>query len=544
MHRLETLNKAAVSANEAASPAANARRRVNAAMLGGVALAAMCCPAAALAQEAVELPQGTQAEPEQFEVTPSAEIGAACGTGAGLQIGAGGGLGQTLCPYADTSAGLDVASRFDLPGGDIRVSAAFARGTDESLTLDRQMQSYRPGFVREGTLASLGMKSSLFDENLKIESEIGWSRNWETPIAATVQSPARENQTTGFAQAHKIDAKLIDGRKLGWTVSAEMRRASDDYRLDHVSRFDRLFAAPGSSDRIRTTFRAGDVKVKASFNSSRFQFTRSQSRKLSLSYAGVGIGFSQSDRASIPNEFVTISQSRSRSQRINLEFDLYSVAPLLAMEDTGFKSFLPKHFSVGFETRHGMRFGSASPATSVRKSLDVMGLWTTPIGDSLVNFTSENTADQLRGDSSSTQFLVSHSFNLGDWAISGDAFVVDQRSSVGSGDQSAFYSASASYRSKGGPKVELRLGQDQLQFGDGGNDFTLRDSSVQAELRIDMSPVLQRKLQRDDMHLALEMQVNLNNSDYEVRYLDEVIDAGSDGFSRKGVMLTFAMDLR
>jgi hypothetical protein len=41
------------------------------------------------------------------------------------------------------------------------------------------------------------------------------------------------------------------------------------------------------------------------------------------------------------------------------------------------------------------------------------------------------------------------------------------------------------------------------------------------------------------VHFTLAAQVRLSNSDYQLRFLDEVIDRGSDGYARQGVFAAF-----
>jgi hypothetical protein len=60
---------------------------------------------------------------------------------------------------------------------------------------------------------------------------------------------------------------------------------------------------------------------------------------------------------------------------------------------------------------------------------------------------------------------------------------------------------------------------------------------------LDLSSLLNRKLDRDDMHLRLEARLDLGGESYEFRFLDEVIDSDFERLSSQGVLLSFGMKL-
>lgn len=474
---------------------------------------------------------------DRLAIEPILRTGSECGARQAVRAPLSGTL---ACPYAANSQGIAMAPQFDLPDGRIRFTLGFARGTDGALSLGRQLQRTNPARQREATLAILGTEANLFGGRLEFGSTIGWSRSWERDI---VPSPAFQNhlrEEAGFSQRHTLKALILDRPDLRWRAEGTLARAGEDFRTDSIYWNSTPLMGQGNETSLSTRLTMGEFDLRASYADRGNFLSQGISRKLSLGYSGISLGYLQRSGRTIPNDMYPVALSQSRSETTSLEIDLFSLAPMIAMGDSGWASLLPKQFTLSRTRRDVTRPGNALRPQTSRTGIGLFGMWDTPLGDTLVDFSQDRLADGFGNPIERTsQLLVSQGFSINSWRISLDMLSMRTRAADHDDDATLYYGASLARKFASGAKVKLEFGRDSLSFGGIESDFALRDKSHKVKFELDLSAPLQRKLENSSAFLTLAAQWRLNRSDYQLRFLDELIDSGTDGFARQGVLATF-----
>lgn len=454
------------------------------------------------------------------------------------------------CAFEDTSVGITLAEVFSVDDSSVEVETSFARATSGAFALDHIMRGYREGMNAETTLASMGVDASLFDGRLEWESKISWSRAWEVPVAASPMRPARISEETGTASEHRIKATLIEQPSLKLTVEGRYTRADEGYRPYYVTLPDRLFAAEGETARLDTRLDVGDWKLKAGTSTVDNPYFHNKRMSLSASRSGVTLRWSERSGASnLAFGGSSDRRSETASRTYGIDLSTFELAPMIAIEDEGIASLVPKTLTVELQTKTIDRFSAGNTSGFTSKGWSVFGLWTTPLGDTIVNFsTAKAEGTDYLGEpyrARESFMMLSHSFYLGDWTFDLD-YVSNrdaERNLAAPSDSSdlASFGIGARYSAKGMPTIDLRIGRDTMDISSAEGALRLRDRSLRAEAEIDLTPWLQRKLERDDMQLKLEMQWDFDNSGYEFLLFDDVIDSEFTRTQGRGALLSFNM---
>lgn len=475
--------------------------------------------------------------PADFRIEPvlrsEIECGAPSASGAG-------GTGAFDCPFAASSLGLNLAQKIDLPDGTIEMRIGAGRGRNASLSLDRQMFGTAPGMVYESSLVTLGSDASLFDGRIRLKSELGWSRTWQQHRAPSLLFDRRQGEETGFSQDHQLNLVAIDQQGFDLRFDGRLARVDQSFRTGSISRIGAISLGNGDIDQLSARLRAGKFKAHAQVHASQTIFSDSDLRKFKLGYAGVTLGYSQRDGRTTPYGPYAFAVSNSRSEKLSLEFNLYDLAPMLAMENTGLGSLIPRQLTITSERRDLVHPARSDRLASQRETLGLFGLWNTPLGDTMIDWQRYRKRDgaQMLIERGS-QLFASHSASMGQWRLSADVMSLKTRGLNGENDDMLFYNASLRRSFANGVQLAARFGRDTQSFGGAASDFSLRDRSHSAKLELDLSKPLQKRLRNSSVYLTLEGQLRLNRSGYELRFLDEVIDSDRDSYARQGVLMSF-----
>lgn len=509
---------------------------------------------AALAQEADAasevLPLRAAVERREVTVLPVLDVDGACGHADMRLANAGDAVG---CPFDDTTIGLTLASQFEAEGNSFRVRTAFARESDAGLVLDRQFGDYLPGTSGEVTIATLALDSSLLDERLSLESEIGWSRSWRTPIANSPLQPLRTAEHAGWAQSHRIEARLLDGKGAKWTVDASYRTSAGNYRPVALAAPLQLFAIGGDELAIGSKARLGGWSIAGSWRQHSNAYFDSHRWKGSLGRSGWSLSYARSATASHGITLQGLSSNQARLERDKVGLDVMPLAlfPQLAAEDGVLASLAPLSLSLEFGRHRRERYSEPGVRYFDGHSFSAVGVWSTMLGDTLLTYEREEQWEQPTSPGARLQvdetILVDHSIQLGDWSLGGNVMLTGGNSSGNpqerDGNRMTFFGASAKYRTDGGPELSIGVGRDAMDFEIDGGSLKFSDRTTRIDAMLDLSSLLNRKLDRDDMHLRLDARLDLGGESYEFRFLDEVIDSDFERLSSQGVLLTFGMKL-
>lgn len=513
-------------------------------------------PGAALAsEEEVVLPLGSSApnsKAESLELLPVVRSDGACRIGSSAERGIGDPIG---CAFDDTTLGLTVASSLQGETSAVALKSAFARRSDAGFTLDRQFNDYMPGTSGETMLATAGLEVDLLDGQVKLASELGWSQSWRTPIANSTLQPIRVDQRSGTAQAHKLDIALVDEPKRKWSVEANYRNSAGEYRPVSMGLPMQLFGSSGAELGVATRGKLADWTVSGSWRSSRNDYFASERWKASVGYSGISLQIKR-DRSETQNtasDLFVISPSSSARTQVSVDVIPMSILPQLALAQDGWGAFVPLTFSAGLGWRERQRYSSGELLSFAGSSLSLMGVWSSPIGDTLVTFDRESQKAGAGNFSTQSQadqtVLVDHSFSTGNWTLGGNMMLTRSRSDAAEGlatrdsNDMLFFGVSASYREKNGTEFAVSIGRDAMTFDNDGGSLRFTDRTTRLEAWIDLSKMLHSRLDRDDIHLRLEARVDLGGSGYEFRFLDEIIDSEFETLASQGVLLTFGMKL-
>lgn len=455
------------------------------------------------------------------------------------------------CAFTDTTAGLRFGHELAADAVTLGTELSVARGTRGAFALDHQIHGFRRGLNAETTLGSLALNVSLLDGAIEATSKTSWSSNWEVPVAAPPLLPRRYNEKTGFAHEHQLKLRLIDGDRVRWTIGGKLSNADSGYHPYNASLPDRLFAIEGSRRSFDTQLDLGDWRFKLHAGTIENRFMASDTAKISASHGGFTLAAMQRSSRSEFGLADALRSSILERRRLSLDINFFELFPLVATDDTGWGSLLPKLATFEFEEARIDRSGPTGRNTRDRSGFAAMALWSTPLGDTIVNVRRESEADRSAADpgsGSDTFLLVSHSFPIGDWSVDLnymktrntvlDGVVVSDDTSMGS------FGIGARYAKKGMPQLRLSLGRDDVDLDSSQGDLQLRDRSLSAKAEVDFTPWLQRVAGRDDIRLTLDARWDFENRAYELTFLDEVIDREIARSQSRGLLLNFSMKLR
>lgn len=509
----------------------------------GLLAAAMgCClfaaaPTKAQTLQTAEPALAASASSDDLAIDPAFRAGRECGGGTS---DTGSAMTALRCPYAAHSVGLNLSRKLDVLDGQTQVRMGFARGNDAALSLERQLRRIAPAQMIESTLMTLGSDSRLLDGRLRLSNDFGWSRSWESQLTGNRSSARRGYRASGFAQRHSFEFSAIDRPGLRWKLDGSLSRANDDYYTGAISGVGSNLPGIGEMDRIATRLDLGKIGLRGSFTDIRTSISANELRKVSLGYGGVTLGYTDRRGETFSDGRFFVGASQSRGSTLTADFDLFELTPMLAMRGKGLSLALPRQLSISIDERTVTRPGSRLRPLTQRRGVDLTGMWSTPLGQTLVNVSRERLVDGAGGPIERTsQWMVSHSMKRGGWNLTFDVLSLSTRAADRDDDAVVYYSASLSRTFDSGTRLRIELGSDTQSMGSEVSEFTLRDRSHRAKLELDLSAPLRRKLNNDSVRLTLGAQVRLNASRYQLRFMDELLMDSREGYARQGVLASF-----
>lgn len=490
-----------------------------------------------------EVPQPVAVEPPAHQaandnevgraITPILQIDHRCGVALSASATA---TPPWSCTPAAIALELGLAPKLTLPIGTVEFKIGAGRRSEAAFSLDRQLRNASSRRVADTSLASIGVSGEFLAKRLRIDSDFNWSRSWSRNVG---HQPLRTEERSGFSQSHRLALVAVDRPGLRWNFEGALTRTGVDYQTGGLDLGSDLSAGDGTSTRISTRLDLGKWRLRASDADTRTSLTDRGVSRASLGYSGVTLGFQSSAGRIRPHQ--GFSEVRTDGKRATLDIDFRTLLPPAALSNGGWSAALPDQLTLTLDRKQTTRSaGSRRPWTDIQGA-GISGMWSTPLGDTLLDVTRETKSD-LAGDiyERSTQVLVSHTKRLGDWMVNFDLLSLDTRADdIADNDRSLFYTVSASRMLPQGGRLKLEVGRDSLSLGTGESEFVLRDKSRRIKIELDLSAPLQKRFHNPSMHLRLEAQMRLSKSDYQIRFLDEVIDSGSDGFARQGVLASF-----
>lgn len=457
------------------------------------------------------------------------------------------------CAFEDTTLGFTARQSVNLADALIGIELQVGRGTSGGLSLDHTMRGFRRGLNSEATLTNIAVDGKFLDGRVEWKSGFSWTREWQAPIAQSSIQPLRIDETSGSASTHSVKIKLIDQPSFKWSLEGETTQATDSYRPFYVSLPERLFAAEGSMARANTRLQLAGWNLRAAYSSIDNRYIANERRSLSVSRSGVTVRWQdRQGQTKAGSEIFTDRQTRTLEQSFGLDLDAFGLVPMIAMEDAGLASLVPKTISFEIGKRDTFRTSFGQRGLIESNYLSAFGLWTTPLGDTILNFRIDSEEGHTplgkAHKGSESFFMISHGFQIGNWSLDldyvtssdarGDALVARDGSAIAS------FGVGVRYASKGKPSIDFEIGSDNFDvtLSDGG--FRLRDRSLRAEMEVNFTPWLQQVTQRDDMRLRFDLRWDFENSGYEFTVFDEIIDRSFESQQNRGALLTFVMDLK
>lgn len=457
------------------------------------------------------------------------------------------------CAFEDSSLGIGTRKTLELGDTELGVKVSVGRGTSGAFALDHTMLGYRRGLNAEATLASVALDGKLLDRRIEFESRLSWSREWHTPVAQAPILPLRIDERTGSASNHRLKFNMLDQPGLKWSVEGRLMQASEDYRPYYVTLPDRLFAPQGGMASLDTRLQLSDWQLSAGMSSYDNSFVATDRLRAAVSYGGVTLRWSQRDaQSALDNPLLAGRSTATRDREFGIDLDAYTLVPLIAFEETGLASLVPKMLSFDLGERAVTRTTATGNGEIDGTWFSLFGMWTTTLGDTVVNYR----ADRERGftafgsphEGRRSFLMLSHGVRVANWLFdvdyistsdaSGDALIFSEGMSLGS------IGFGARYERKGRPSIDFRIGRDNLDVNSGDGALRLLDNSLRAELEIDFSAWLQKVTRRDDIQLRLDMQWDFDDSGYEFRLLDEVIDREFRARQGRGALVTYVKQLQ
>lgn len=473
----------------------------------------------------------------------------ACVPGAIERLGPASSLG---CAFEDTTLGFSAREQLGLADVLLAIETSSARSTSGAFAIDHARRGFERGMNVESTLSKLAIDARLFDGRIEWQSSVSWTQQWETPVADAPILPIRMAEVNGSASEHRFKLKLLDSKAVDWTLEGKLTHADEDYRPFFAVVPDRLFAAQGDQARLNTRLQVSDWRIDAGFSSLENGYFVSESQSLAVSRSGVTLRFTRADGKSDGNLAELEGVRRESRRRVfGLDLNAFELLPQLALQDTGWAGLIPKTLTLEATQRDAERFDTGPASYISNTSFSVFGLWLTSLGDTVINYRTEReTGLRLSGglhEGSSDFLMVSQGMRFGDWRISADYVKSSDKQGGGlilsSGSGMATTGIGVRYTKKDMPQIDFRLGRDNLDFTGGDGALTIQDRSLRARMEVDFSPLLSKQLRRDDMHLKLDMLWDFDESGYEFRLFDEVIDRDFSTRTGRGVMFNFTMKL-
>ncbi|MEO5578328.1 MAG: hypothetical protein ABIR25_04670 [Sphingomicrobium sp.] len=409
-----------------------------------------------------------------------------------------------------------------------------------TLTADRLLASDTRRLGNDHRVMIAGMTARLLDDRLTLTTQMGLSDFSD-------RSSGRVEQRAGSAHMVRLEAKLADNERLRWSVAGEMSDVSDDFFIGQAFADGASLALPGRRLALSSTLNWQRARFTAAIDDYQSRFGTFASGRVGVSRNGLTLSVRTMHGEFGAGEGSSQYLSRTDSNSATLEFDLATMAPALAMDESLPAALLPRYAMIALRRGSSESRFAGSAERFERQGIELNATWETPIGETTLGYWRDRrvgaTADLGRRDEQMVQ--MAHMVRLGGWRFGVDATVAANRSTRGSGldDRNVAFGGSIAYQSRNGPRLMVQLSQDRGRMESDDLSFLTARRGQQASASLDLTNYLRQRFERDDLRLKIDYRKQLDRSTTAVSAYQQLVDRWSDGFSGEGLLVSFGMKL-
>lgn len=521
---------------------AHPRRNRRAALLG-IAAAALCAPVAGQAAETqallVPAADDTRTTLDVIDVN-----GAACGrspfTGPGDIAG-------PRCLFDDATLGFNFSAQQSTDIGSFEAYATVAGSSSGALTPERLISRNDLRLGTENRVIIAGLKAGFLDDRVKLTAEMGWSENLGTPLRSTLWPLIRTEAKDGTSNLLKLELKLIDTPKLRWSMTGEMADVSDNFFMGQAITLRRQVAFPGTRMALSSSLKWGRTRLTAALDNSRNSFGSFASGRFGVSVNGISLRLKSTSGSITPVAGSSLLAATSANRSVSLEFDLNTLSPSLAADNSLLASLVPKYLMLNWRTGESESVTASSIARYSRNGWEIYGSWESPIGETTLGYWRDQKvgATPELGTRRDETLQLSHMVRWNGWRVGVDGMMSSNSFDKGSGqtDRTNSLGGSIAYSRPNGPQLMVRMGRDESRGrSDNGNFRSSQDySSITTSL--DLTDYLRKRFDRQDLRLKLEYRKRIEVSNYNISDFDQPYELWSDRYQREGLLVSFGMKL-
>jgi len=472
------------------------------------------------------------------------ELKAEASDGGALWLGAGDGQRgpAQLAPTGESEINRAVTFRSKHSAdalGEIEFTGGVGKvETTDALTFARL--EWIDAWRQDSTSLGVGAAQRLFDGRFVVATGMSWSQSderWQDAFAAPVSS-ARE----GSARWHRAEAKLFDADDFKWSVKGDMSIVDDGYVGNAASKPAGATATMrGERQNLSTQLAAFGTTVSASVEHlGHHMFVRDVTR-VQVEFDGLAttVYAKEIQRGS----HIDRTQWTSRTAVTGVSFDI--TPQLLAPDWAGTSAFVPTLVSLSWDGGTAVTPDGAGSAEAIQ-NFEALAMWTTALGDTTALYSSGRQGREITGlgyaGDSERMFDITQSFKTGNWRFSAGASASEMGNSTvadGYGDDAVSGRFSLRYAPARGPQFEASLGRHHNAFEMESIELALNSRATTLQASLDLSDVVQRRLERDGVRVRFDYRHRLSLSEISYALADSESTRSSDA-----ALLSFSMPLR
>ena len=447
---------------------------------------------------------------------------------------------SSRCVSGDGSTNLRLSTTQSTPLGIVETFTSLTSKSANTLTADRLVASDTRRLGNDHRVMIAGMTARLLDDRLTLTTQMGLSD-------FTDRSSGRVAQRAGTAHMVRFDVKLAASDRLRWSVAGEMSDVSDDFYIGQAFADGARLALPGRRLALSSTLNWQRARFTAAIDDYQSRFGSFASGRVGVSRNGLSLSVrtirGQFDGGEGQSQYLSHTDSNSAT----LEFDLATMTPALAMDESLPAALLPRYAMIALRRGSSESHFAGSAERFERQGIELNATWETPLGETTLGYWRDRrvgaTADLGRRDEQMVQ--MAHMVRLGGWRFGVDATVAADRSTRGSGldDRNVAFGGSIAYESRNGPRLMVQLSQDRGRMESDDLSFLTARRGQQASASLDLTDYLRKRFERDDLRLKIDYRKQLDRSTTAVSAYQQLVDRWSDGFSGEGLLVSFGMKL-
>jgi hypothetical protein len=426
----------------------------------------------------------------------------------------------------------DVFGEIELYGGVGKVE------TTDALTFARLQ--WADGWRQDSTSLGVGAVERLFDGRLVVATSLSWSQSderWQSAFVAPASS-ARD----GGARWHRVEAKLFDAEAFKWSVKGDMSVVDDGYVGNAASKpSGTTTALRGERSALSTQVAVFGANVSASIEHHGHRMFVRDATSVQVEFDGLATTVFTKDIQR--GSYVDPTLWTSRTALTGVSFDI--TPQLLAPEWVGGSALVPTLVSLSGDSGTAVTPDGAGSAERIG-DFEVLAMWKTVLGDTTALYSSGQQGREITGlgyaGDSERMFDISQSFKTGNWRFSAgaSASVMGNSSTADAfGDDAVSGRFAVRYAPARGPQFEASLGRHHDDFEMESLELSLRSRATTLSASLDLSEVVQRRLQRDDVQVKFDYRHRLRQSE-----VSQALTGSESAHSSDAALLSFSMPLQ